>query len=126
MSNSSELAGDPDTESMAWSDLVGRLAGEMSGLDRDLADVETALGALAEGTTDHNHLRNLQAVDLLRQKTSALALFLDEIGQTIPLDWEVDADEAVRRITLSDLAERLLGKDFEPKSPEPSGELDLF
>ncbi|MCO6051057.1 hypothetical protein NGM99_14835 [Mesorhizobium sp. RP14(2022)] len=123
MSNSSEVW---EPEPMAWSDLVGRLAGEMGGLDRDLASVETALGALANGTTDHNHLHNLQAVDLVRQKTAALALFLDEISQTIPIGWEVDADEAASRITLSDLAGRLLGKDFTEETPEPAGELDLF
>ncbi|MBE7184358.1 MAG: hypothetical protein INR68_08145 [Methylobacterium mesophilicum] len=121
MSNSSDLSAP-----MAWSDLVSRLAGEMGLLDRDLAGVESALGALAEGTTDHNHIGNLQLVDLLRQKAAALALFLDEIGQAVPLHWEVDADEAAERITLSDLAARLLGKESEEHPPDLSGDLDLF
>ncbi|HEY8618130.1 hypothetical protein [Phenylobacterium sp.] len=64
-----------------------------------------------------------QALDLITQRTAGLADFLENVAGVIPAEWQVDADAAARKLTLTDLASALTGRARLAADP---GELDFF
>jgi hypothetical protein len=70
--------------------------------------------------------RDVQSLDLLSQRLTALSKYVLTIGKLLPADWEVNSQHALSNITLSDLQYRLKGAPLPENLEHESGELELF
>jgi hypothetical protein len=109
------------------------VAGEISELaqlsDRLQALISAAL--LADGSTDPDHIKEFQAIDLLVQSLHGVATFLGALADSTSTEWRVDAAAAASDVLLTDLARRLGGvcasaDALDQTRPPPTGDLDLF
>jgi hypothetical protein len=70
--------------------------------------------------------RDVQSLDLLSQRLTALSKYVLTIGRLLPADWQVNSQHALSNITLSDLQYRLKGAPLPDDLEQESGELELF
>ena len=70
--------------------------------------------------------RDVQSLDLLSQRLTALSHYVLTIGRLLPSDWQVNSHHALSNITLSDLQYRLKGAPVPEDLNHQSGELELF
>lgn len=70
--------------------------------------------------------RDVQSLDLLSQRLTALSQYVLTIGKLLPPDWQVNSHHALSNITLSDLQYRLKGAPVPENLEHESGELELF
>lgn len=70
--------------------------------------------------------RDVQSLDLLSQRLTALSKYVLTIGSLLPADWHVNSQHALNTITLSDLQYRLKGAPIPEEMERESGELELF
>jgi hypothetical protein len=70
--------------------------------------------------------RDVQSLDLLSQRLTALSKYVLTIGKLLPSDWQVNSQHALSNITLSDLQYRLKGAPLPENLEHESGELELF
>jgi len=70
--------------------------------------------------------RDVQSLDLLSQRLTALSKYVLTIGKLLPADWQVNSQHALNNITLSDLQYRLKGAPLPENLEHESGELELF
>ncbi|NNM57891.1 hypothetical protein [Acidocella sp.] len=82
--------------------------------------------ALLRVANDPDCHRNVQTLDLLSQRLSALSKYVLTIGRLLPEDWRVNSQTALHHITLSDLAYRLQGAPVPDELSRQSGELEMF
>jgi hypothetical protein len=76
---------------------------------------------------DQALVEEAQGLDALAQKLSALAGFLQRIGEDAPAEWRLDIAAALAAVPLSDMANRLGHKDAAPSWAVASvGECELF
>ncbi len=82
--------------------------------------------ALLRVANDAECHRNVQTLDLLSQRLTALSKYVLTIRQVVPDDLLVDPQKALRNISLTQLAYRLNGSPVPDEIKDMSGELDLF
>ncbi len=82
--------------------------------------------ALLRVANDPECHRNVQTLDLLAQRLSALSKYVLTIGRLLPEDWRVNSQTALHNITLSDLQYRLRGAPVPLQEELKSGSLELF
>jgi hypothetical protein len=82
--------------------------------------------ALLRVANDAECHRNVQTLDLLSQRLTALSKYVLTIRQVVPDDLLVDPQKALRNISLTQLAYRLNGSPVPDEIKDVSGELDLF
>ena len=70
--------------------------------------------------------RDVQSLDLLAQRLTALSKYVLTIGRLLPEEWHVNSHHALSNITLSDLQYRLKGAPLPEDIDHESGELELF
>jgi len=70
--------------------------------------------------------RDVQSLDLLSQRLTALSRYVLTIGRLLPPDWQVNSQHALSNITLSDLQYRLKGSPLPENLEHESGKLELF
>ena len=70
--------------------------------------------------------RDVQSLDLLSQRLTALSKYVLTIGRLLPEDWQVNSHHALSTITLSDLQYRLKGAPLPDDLEQESGALELF
>jgi hypothetical protein len=70
--------------------------------------------------------RDVQSLDLLSQRLTALSKYVLTIGRLLPADWQVNSHHALSTITLSDLQYRLKGAPLPDDLEQESGALELF
>ena len=70
--------------------------------------------------------RDIQSLDLLSQRLTALADYILDISQLLPEALSLDSRRALSCITLSDLQYRLKGVPVPMEEGHRSGELELF
>jgi len=114
-------------------DTLDAVASEVTDLaiisDRLQALISAAL--VADGTTNADHMREFQAIDLLVQRLHGVAAFLVALARETPSEWRANAAAAAADVALTDLALRLTGAAPAPIEAEEaeldgSGDLELF
>jgi hypothetical protein len=115
-------------EPVALASVVAQLAAELRMLGKTLGAVEHAVEILvaSAGTPDSRTLHGLQTIDLLGQTLLALATFAEELSPQIPMEVRIDANHAVRSVTLSALAERLRLTATRVTEDLASADLEIF
>jgi hypothetical protein len=89
---------------------------------RDLAHLSDRLQTLIstalvlDGSTDADHLREFQAIDLIVQRLHGVAIFVERLSDLAPLSWRLNAADAALHVSLNDLARRLSSVS-QPSSP---------
>jgi hypothetical protein len=85
---------------------------------------------LADIATTPEHVRDIQAIDLLVQHLDGIATFLSGLSDRADPQWRVDAAGAVLNVPLQDLADKLSGHlrtvDADADSTVQDDDLDLF
>lgn len=87
------------------------------------ATLSPALLQVANNAQCH---RDVQSLDLLSQRLTALSKYVLTIGKLLPSDWQVNSQHALSTITLSDLQYRLKGAPLPDGLERESGELEMF
>ena len=87
------------------------------------SNLSPALMQVADNGQCH---RDVQSLDLLSQRLTALSQYVLTIGRLLPPDWQVNSHHALSNITLSDLQYRLKGAPVPENLEHESGELELF
>ena len=89
--------------------------------------LQNSLGpALMQVANAPEHHRDVQSLDLLAQRLSALAKYMLTISRLLPQEWSVNPNTALNKVTLSDLQHRLKGAAQPEAAGHQSGELEMF
>jgi hypothetical protein len=86
-------------------------------------NLSPALLQVADNAQCH---RDVQSLDLLAQRLTALSNYVLTIGRLLPAEWQVNSHHALSNITLSDLKYRLEGVPVPENVERESGELEIF
>lgn len=120
------------SETMAGRPLVEVLIRIGIELEEAAASVED-LHALVEasvkgGASSDTFLRQAQTIDILQQRLVALASFIGQISETTPSSWLIETSDAVNKVKLSRLRERLsqICNAHDAAEHHISGELQMF
>jgi hypothetical protein len=107
--------------------ILEALGEEFCELGRFTEQFQSSLSpALLEVAGDAQCHRDVQSLDLLSQRLTALSKYVLTIGRLLPADWQVNSHHALSTITLSDLQYRLKGAPPPDDLEQESGELELF
>lgn len=82
--------------------------------------------ALMQAAAHPDCHRDVQSLDLLSQRLAALSEYVLTICRLLPEDWQVNSQQALSNIALSDLQYRLKGARLPAEPEHQSGELELF
>jgi hypothetical protein len=116
----------PDAFVMPISNVLHRIGLELADISRWLIHMQTIVSPLVSDTTSCDTVHQIQNLDHMSQKLTALADFLSALAPETPAHWELDPTAATRVVTLSDLTSRLLAIAEEPVTEVVSGECELF
>jgi hypothetical protein len=106
--------------------ILQALGDEFTELGRFADHLQTVLSpAMLRLADDPECHRNVQMLDLLSQRLTALSAFATSLARTVPPTWRSDSDEAFEAVTLSDLAWRLQGVQTSEEHHQ-AGHLELF
>lgn len=109
------------------SSILEALGEEFHELGRFTEEFQTNLSpALLQVAGNSQCHRDVQSLDLLAQRLTALSKYVLTIGKLLPTDWHVNSHHALSNITLSDLQYRLKGAPLPENLDHESGELELF
>lgn len=109
------------------SSILEALGEEFHELGRFTEEFQTNLSpALLEVAGNSQCHRDVQSLDLLAQRLTALSKYVLTIGKLLPGDWHVNSHHALSSITLSDLQYRLKGAPLPDNLEHESGELEIF
>jgi hypothetical protein len=123
----SRAVSDNEQQKMRVADLMQAFEAELLDLGRLAEHAQTTLSTvLARAAHDPECHRDAQVLDLLTQRLYGMSGFLTILNPSIPLAWQVDADEAASSISLGDLADRLSGVAVGTDAPQDFGELEMF
>lgn len=81
---------------------------------------------LAHLRLDERSHQDIQSLDTISQRLASLAAYVKDIGKLLPAELDVDVDNAVGSITLSELQRRLRGLPASFDPGHSAGELELF
>jgi len=108
-------------------DVLVALGEEFSALGQFTETFQTSLSpALLRVANDPDCHRNVQTLDLLAQRLTALSHYVLSIGREVPREVRINSQTALRNISLADLAYRLRGAPLPAEPEKHSGELELF
>jgi hypothetical protein len=106
--------------------LLDAIAEELADLGLALDELQTTLSpALFEIAKNADYVRNVQNLDLMSQRLTAISAFVFSLNLSILDDCIVNSSAALNEVKLSALAQRLTGIE-ETVSHEAAGELHLF
>lgn len=118
---------DADPSPAPLTEILVALGEEFSALGQFTESFQTSLSpALLRVANDPDCHRNVQTLDLLSQRLTALSHYVLSIGREVPKDVRINSQIALRNISLADLAYRLRGAPLPPEPEKHSGELELF
>jgi hypothetical protein len=106
--------------------LLDSIAEELADLGVAIEQLQTTLSpAIFEIAKNPVYVRNVQTLDLLSQRLTAISAFVFSLNLSIPGDCVVNSASALNEVKLSALVDRLTGA--EPTTAYASaGEVDLF
>lgn len=106
--------------------ILDAIATELGELGVTIDRLQTMLSpALFEIANNGDYVRNVQTLDLMSQRLSAISSFMISLNHSIPASCFVNSSSALREVKLSELAQRLMGEEADPDQ-QMSGDLDLF
>ena len=106
--------------------ILDAIAEEISDLGIELDELQTTLSpAMYEIAKNADYVRNVQTLDLMSQRLTAISAFVYSLNLSVPGSCVVNSASALSEIKLSALAQRLMGAEQAPAYAD-SGELDLF
>lgn len=109
------------------SSILEALGEEFHELGKFTEEFQTSLSpALLQVAAHPDCHRDVQSLDLLSQRLTALSKYVLTICRLLPEDWQVNSQHALSNITLSDLQYRLKGAPLPEEADHQSGELELF
>jgi hypothetical protein len=118
---------DTDPTRAPLTEILVALGEEFSALGQFTEQFQTSLSpALLQVANDPECHRNVQTLDLLSQRLSALSDYVLTISRSVPQELRVNAQTALRNISLADLAYRLRGVPVPQQAELQSGALELF
>ena len=107
---------------------LGRVGAELAavaGMIHSLEDV-VGLAISTANTTRELQIEELQQLDRTRQKIEGAAEFLNALTEALPAEWLVDATNAARSVSMSDLARRFAGQAAFPAPAHQDEVYELF
>jgi hypothetical protein len=106
--------------------ILDAIAEELAELGVEIEQLQTTLSpALFEIAKNADYVRNVQTLDLLSQRLTAISTFVFSLNLCIPDDCVVNSSSALNEVKLSALVQRLTGT--EPAiAYASSGDVDLF
>jgi len=106
--------------------VLGALGDEFIELGRFAENLQSVMSpALMRLADDPDCHRHVQMLDLLSQRLNALSSFVCSLGKSMPESWQINADAALKAVTLSDLAWRLQGIQTAEEHHQ-AGKLEMF
>jgi hypothetical protein len=81
---------------------------------------------VADGATNHDHVREFQAMDFLVQHLHGVSAFAAALADGAPDGWRLDAADAATCVSLTDLAKRLAGQAAADPKDEVEDDFELF
>jgi hypothetical protein len=106
--------------------ILDAIAEEISDLGVELDELQTTLSpAMYEIAKNADYVRNVQTLDLMSQRLTAIAAFVFSLNLSVPPSCLVNSSSALSEVKLSALAQRLMGADHVPAFGD-SGDVDLF
>jgi hypothetical protein len=106
--------------------ILDAIAEELSDLGIELDELQTTLSpAMYEIAKNADYVRNVQTLDLMSQRISAISAFVFSLNLSVPGSCLVNSSSALSEVKLSALAQRLMGAEHVPAYGD-SGDLDLF
>lgn len=103
----------PDIEVTPVSIVLQRIAAELGSLAAGVDQLQDSLGPLLmAGAAENPHaMVDIQALDSIAQTLASLSGFVADIGDCDFGPRQIPVDELAERLPLSDLADRLRGRD---------------
>ncbi|MBW4023931.1 MAG: hypothetical protein HIU92_12485 [Proteobacteria bacterium] len=106
--------------------ILDAIAEELGDLGVELDDLQTTLSpAMFEIAKNADYVRNVQTLDLMSQRLSAISAFVFSLNLSIPRNCTVNSSPALDEVKLSALVLRLTGTE-QVAAHQSSGDLDLF
>ena len=106
--------------------ILDAIAEELADLGIELDELQTTLSpAMYEIAKNRDYVKNVQTLDLMSQRITAISAFVFSLNLSVPDSCLVNSSTALRAVKLSALAQRLTGTEQEPVFSE-SGDVDLF
>ncbi len=106
--------------------ILDAIAEELAELGITIDDLQTTLSpALFEIAKSGDYVRNVQTLDLMSQRLTAISSFIFSLNLSIPEDCLVNSSTALDEVKLSALVHRLMGEETQG-SYESAGDVDLF
>lgn len=110
-------------------EILTRIGIELEEAAASVEDLHALVDASAkEGAKTDTFFREAQTIDILQQHLVALAAFIAQISETTPTSWLVESNDAVSKVKLSRLRERLsqICSASESVKNDSSGDLHMF
>jgi hypothetical protein len=106
--------------------ILDAIAEELSDLGVELDELQTTLSpAMFEIAKNADYVKNVQTLDLMSQRISAISAFVYSLNLSVPGNCLVNSSSALSEVKLAALAQRLMGAEHVPAYGD-SGDLDLF
>jgi hypothetical protein len=107
-------------------DILEAIAEELSDLGVELDELQITLSpAMYEIAKNADYVRNVQTLDLMSQRLTAISTFVFSLNLSVPGSCLVNSSSALNGVKLSALAQRLMGAEHVPAYGD-SGDVDLF
>jgi hypothetical protein len=109
-------------------DILLRIGVELGEAARSVEDLHALVGATVKANgANETFLREAQTIDILQQHLSALGGFISELSESLPESWRVESGDAVSKVTLSKLRQRLAQiRVDESQDQHPAGDCHMF
>lgn len=105
--------------------ILEAIAEEIGEMGITLDRLQTMLSpALYEIANNSDYVKNVQTLDLMSQRLTAISSFMVSLNLSISPSSMVNSSPALQEVKLSALAQRLMGEEAEVD--QTSGDLDLF
>ncbi|MGJ0508704.1 MAG: hypothetical protein ACR652_16580 [Methylocystis sp.] len=109
-------------------EILVRISVELEEAAASVDDLHALVDATVKcGGTNETFLHQAQTIDILQQHLFALAAFVSELSETTPESWRVESGDAISKVKLSKLRERLSHiRAGESHDPHGSGDFQMF
>ena len=127
MSTIEQTAHFPRESQRSLSEIVELIVAEIRSLATLVDGCHSIPAPRVEGGGVHpEFIRHMQTADRINQRLDGLADFLSELRNTMPTDWRLNTDAALRTIKIDTLAQQLGSSDERPEPKAESADCHFF
>ena len=127
MSTTEQTAHLPRESQRSLSEIVESIVAEIRFLAALVDGCHSIPAPRVEGGAVHpEFIRQMQTADRINQRLDGLADFLSELRNTMPPDWRLNTDAALRIIKVHTLAQQLGLSDERPEPKAESADCHFF